>query len=201
MISGISGTVKKFGPSTVHVDTGGVEYEVHVPLSVFEKLQMEPEPRIYLHVYHHFYQDGQRLFGFLEAGQRELFSALLTLKGLGSALALSLLSHLDGPSLLQICEVGDVKSLTRIPRVGKSTAETIVFEIGRKKEKWRQLLAVTGTQPARGAESSEEGLALEALLQLGYKENQARSVLDKVRKEKPEMAGASELIKECLGLL
>ncbi len=207
MISGLRGTINRFGASKVYLDTGGVEYEVQIPLNVFSQLQnLVPSDNLFLHIHHQFMQDEQRLYGFLEVRQRNLFSALLTVKGLGSALALSLLSHLDGPALFDICERGDVKALTHIPRVGKSTAETLIFEINRKKESWKKML-FEETPPLESSvesASGEEELAFQALLQLGYKENQVRSTLQIMRKERDipggggEETGAAEIIKEVL---
>ncbi len=204
MIAGLEGSVVRFGPSTAYINCSGVVYEVYVPLSVFQVLQggMRDKP-VYLHIYHQFYQDGQRLFGFLEAEQRELFAALQTIKGLGSTLALSILSHMDGRTLLSVCESGDVKALTKIPRVGKSTAETIAFEVGRKKEKWHNLILSTGGEKAAPVSmaSPEEEMAYEALVQLGYKEAQVKTAIEKIKKSNNMPDNASDLIRICLGHL
>ncbi len=198
MISGIRGKIARFGASSVHLDTGGVEYEVHVPLNVFEKLQTGKEKEVHLFVYHHFMQDEQRLFGFQEPGQRTLFAALKTIKGLGTSLALSLLSHLDGVTLLELCINKDIKTLCKIPRVGKSTAETLSFEINRKKDKWEKIILAEGTKKPAARDTQEE-LAFQALVQLGYKDKECAEVLLKLKTGKDR--DASELIREALRLL
>lgn len=203
MIAALRGKVARLGTSTVQLDVGGVFYELAVPLDVFAWLQALPAgEEVLLHVVHHFGQDDQRLFGFRAYGQRELFLAIRGLKGIGPALALSLLSHLDGNALLGICERKDTATLQKIPRVGKSTAELIVFEIGRRLERWRKIIAAPGQTPGGTTEVTEpvEGeveLALLALLQLGYKEKEARQVLAKVVGETPDI-GAADLIREAL---
>lgn len=203
MISGLRGRITRFGGSRVYLETGGVEYEIQIPLNVFERLQsFTPDQDIFLHIHHQFLQDDQRLYGFLDVRQRELFRALQGIKGFGSALALSVLSHVDGPSLIAICEKKDTSSLTKIPKVGKSTAETMIFEINRKIDKWKKILSVDqATELPESEEDSELELAFLALVQLGYKENQIRSVLNQIQKSLPDSTSASELIKEALRLL
>lgn len=202
MISALSGTVARMGAASAHIDTGGVTYEVHVPLDVYAWLESQgPESAVRLYTVHHFGQDEQRLFGFRDEGRREFFLALRGLKGIGPALALSILSHVDGPALLALCAQGDVGALQKIPRIGKSTAEMIVFEIGRKMERWRKILP---SDLPRGAEpgqperpGSESELALLALVQLGYKEKEARTLIGQIESDGGEHS-ASELIREAL---
>ena len=204
MIAGISGTVARLGVSSVYIDTGGLEYEVFVPLNVFDELsRTSGGERVRLYIYHHFMQDEQRLFGFREPGQRDLFIAVKNLKGLGTSLALSLLSHLNGKTLLELCERKDVKALTKLPRVGKATAETIIFEVNRKRDKWEQIVGVgEDGVPGEDVRGSEEELAYQALIQLGYKEKEAKEALLKHTSEKDGGGlSASELIREALRLL
>ncbi len=203
MIAGLRGRVAFLQPVLLHLDTGNVIYELHIPLSVFEKLQSHNlQEEVLFYIYHQFLQDGEeRLFGFLDAGQRQVFGALQSIKGLGTSLALSLLSHLDGRTLFDICEKGDIASLTRIPRIGKSTAETIIFEVGRKREKWRGLLAVSSGEDEMDPENlleTDREAALAALVQLGYKESQAAQALGKVAKKVSAQAPASDWIREAL---
>lgn len=211
MIAGLRGRIARFGAARVYLEAGGVTYEVHVPLSVqFQLQQLPPEEEAQLIVYHHFTEGEQRLFGFLDLRQREFFIALQNLKGIGTGLALSLLSHLDGRALLETCERKDVKSLTRIPRVGKTTAETLVFEINRKRSKWEALLEADGeAPPPEGERGREEELAFQALLQLGYKDKEAEEALRRLReeivqaegREAAEALGAADWIARSLRIL
>lgn len=206
MISGLRGRILRFGVSRVHLETsGGVVYEVHVPLNVFDFLQRSEGEEIFLHICHQFLQDEERLYGFLESGPRDFFLALLSVKGLGSGLALSILSHLDGRTLLELCERNDIVSLTRIPRVGKTTAESLAFEINRKKDRfWKLLQDLEHTrETVAGREEDEWDLAFQALLQLGYRENQAKSALEKLSVEEgfSRDETASSLIRNALRFL
>ncbi len=198
MISGLRGTVQRFGASRIYMLAGAVEYEVHVPLNVFEYLQQHADREHFLYIYHLFTSEEQRLYGFLQPSQRELFGAILSLKGFGSVLALSVLSHLDVNGLLELCESGDVKALARIPRVGKKTAESLVFEVNQKKDRFRKLLDSEDSKKATRPSGDEEAdLAEQALLQLGYKDAQVQKALGQAIAQAPR-ASASELIRLAL---
>ncbi len=200
MISGLRGRVNRLGASRVFLETAGVEYEVSVPLVTFEALQPHSGGGdVFLFIAHIFTQDGQKLYGFLEAEQRETFFGLIDIQGVGATLALSLLSHMDPGTLLRTCQTNDVKALSKIPRVGKKTAENLVFHISRSREKWEKLLRSPSTPASTPIETAEE-LALAALLQLGYRDNQVRSVLEKVRVE-GRATEAADIIHAALRML
>jgi len=204
MISGLRGNINRFGVSRIYIEASGVEYEVNVPLNVYEKLQHAGENnQIFLFIYHQFLQDEQRLYGFLEKNQRDFFSAIQNVKGLGSGLSLSILSHLSASQLLSLCEKKDIASLCKIPRVGKNTAETLVFEINRKIDRWKKIIAESDVSEKEPSDSDEE-IIMQALAQLGYRDAQIRSVMDKLKKENPaELAqlNISEKIHRCLQII
>ncbi|MCR9143144.1 MAG: Holliday junction branch migration protein RuvA [bacterium] len=221
MIAGLRGKIQRFGAARVYLDVQGVEYEVHVPLSVQSVLQMQGiGSETSLRIYHHITDSDQRLFGFQAAAQREFFIALQTVKGLGTGLALSLMSHLEPAQFLDLCVRKDVKALCHIPRVGKATAETLVFEVSRRKDRWAKLLqagdgsAESGAGRGKGKTalviadlSEQEDLAMQALVQLGYKESEAAGAIEKLRKkgadadEDPSEWNASAWIERALRIL
>ncbi|MDH5655142.1 MAG: Holliday junction branch migration protein RuvA [Spirochaetia bacterium] len=204
MISGLKGTISGYGASKIYLNVSGVEYEVNVPLNVFEKLQMTGKGQdVFLFVYHQFMQDGQKLYGFLDRNQREFFSAVQNIKGLGTALSLSILSHLSAKQLIDLCEKKDVQSLCRIPRIGKSTAETLVFEVGRKIDRWKKVIALD-EQGQTQLKEYDDDVVLQALAQLGYRDSQIRSAVDKLKKEISEKKldfNISEKIQFCLQVI
>ncbi|MCE9600547.1 MAG: Holliday junction branch migration protein RuvA [Spirochaetia bacterium] len=193
MISGIQGTVARLGASSVFILAGGLEYEVLVPLNVFDLIERQKagtEVRLYIH--HHFSQEDQRLYGFIQPEQREVFRALIQLQGMGPSLVLSVMSHYDGATLLQLCESGNVDALKQIPRVGDKTARRMVFEITGKKDRFKKLLS--GNQKATARESDQD-LAREALVQLGYREQQ---IMEAFKKLDPKPTTASDWISQTL---
>ena len=215
MIHALTGKLAGLGHSQIYLNVEGVEYEIYVPLDVLSTLQKKADQKeaVHLHIYHHFRENEQRLFGFLDASQREFFAALLGLRGLGPSLALSLLSHLSGEELLNLCANNKLDALCRIPRVGKSTAESIVFEIKRQRKKWDKLRELIKEEKDRGGQDDQETeffkeqeMALQALLQLGYREKEAEEALRKVQaqKQKQEIEppkGAAEWIRSALQIL
>lgn len=182
MIAGLYGSLERPGAGRVYVRAGQLVYEVHVPLNVLANLQGQTE-EFYLHIYHQITDSDQRLFGFLNLEQREFFIALQNIKGIGAILALSILSHIEAYELLQIADTKDIKTLTRIPRVGKATAETILFEVNRKKKKWQALLGDHDRATTGKASQIEPelGLAAQALQQLGYKEKEVEQAFIKIQ--------------------
>jgi holliday junction DNA helicase RuvA len=179
MITGIKGVIRRISSGKIYIDTGNLEYEVNVPLNVIYELESRKGEEVRLFIHHQFLQDEQRLYGFLNQSQKDFFAAMQSVKGMGSSLALSLLSHLDGRTLLDIIEKKDLASLTHIPRIGKTTGETLIFEIGRKIDKWRKILSDSDDSASvirTVKDASAEG-AVEALVQLGYKESNARKAI------------------------
>lgn len=210
MITGLQGKVGGVYASTISLDVSGVFYEINIPLSVFSEIAIEPGTHLYLDIYHHFSDSGQRLFGFSNKLSREFFIALLSIKGLGPALALSLLSHFTPAKLLNICALEDVKALTRIPRVGKTTAESLVFEINRRQKKWKAMLendkVLVPNEILREIQVDPQfDLAAQALVTLGYKEAEAQNALETLKSQmepkKWKQARASDLITDCLKVL
>ena len=212
MIHALTGELAGFGPSQVYLAVGGLEYEIHVPLDVLDFLQKkEKGASLHLYIYHHFRENEQRLFGFLDLAQREFFGALLELRGLGPSLALSLLSHLKGEEFIELCASNDLSTLCRIPRVGKSTAESLVFEVKRQRKKWDKILQKERRE-GRAKDKDEEALlreqemALQALLQLGYREREAEKALNEIHRQrqkegKKEVMGAADWIRSALQLM
>ncbi len=195
MISGIHGKLERLGAQSAFIMAGGLEYEVFVPLNVFDYLEKQGEGAdVRLFVHHHFSQEDQRLYGFLDADEREVFRELIRLQGMGPSLALSVLSHFDGQRLLSSAEQNDVQSLMQIPRIGKKTAERLIFEISGRKERFRKLLSGAKTR----VKQSEQELAVQALLQLGYRETQIADAM-KSLSGKPQTA--SEWIAAALRAL
>ncbi len=195
MIAGIKGRIARLGASRAYIEAGGLIYEVLLPLGALAKLERDGVgSQTELVIYHHFGDPEQKLYGFLSFAERDLFVALQDIKGVGGGLALSLLSHLEPAALLELCARKDVKSLTRIPRVGKTTAETLIFEINRRAQKLSRLIAESPA-PARPSGGDQEELALLALQQLGYKESEAIEALRKVAARVDAEQGAGSSVK------
>jgi holliday junction DNA helicase RuvA len=128
MIAHLRGSVLEKHPNLVIVDTGGVGYEVHIPVSTFTRLPdvgAETKLRIHMHVR----EDAMLLYGFHTPEEKLLFEKLITVSGIGPKVALTALSGIAPADLVQAIRSGDIVQLTRIPGVGKKTAERMVVEL------------------------------------------------------------------------
>ncbi len=196
MIAQIAGRLLAKDLDRVEVMTsGGVGYELAIPLSVYETLpHAGAEVLLYTHVVVR--EDGWLLFGFATAGERRVFQRLLTANGVGPALALGLLSHLSADRLVRALREKDIVTLQSVPRVGRKKAERLVLDLA---DKLGDLPsdALGGVRPeGAGAED-----AIRALVSLGYAtmdaEKAVRGALDAGGRGMP----AAELIRNALARL
>ena len=128
MIALLKGILAEKHPSRIIVDTGGVGYDVQVPLSTFYTLG-EPGAALTLRIHTHVREDVIALYGFSTSLEQELFERLIAISGVGPKLALAVLSGIEPADLIRAVRLGDVARLTAIPGVGKKTAERIGLEL------------------------------------------------------------------------
>ena len=128
MIAHLRGTLLVKHPNMVVVDVNGVGYEVAIPVSAFSSLPDKGQP-VELHIHTHVREDALALFGFLTAADKTLFEKLITVSGIGPKLAITTLSGLTAPDLVNAIRSGAIEQLVRIPGVGKKTAERMVLEL------------------------------------------------------------------------
>jgi len=197
MIALLSGQLAYKSFDHVVIDVGGVGYRLLVPLSTYYALPDEGTVRLQVHT--HVREDAILLYGFLTAEEKEMFGLLISVTGIGPKLAVNILSHIPASDLRAALCGGDVKRLSALPGIGKKTAERLVLEL---REKIPRLLPATPQATAAGPEApTADPLEdiLSALVNLGYKENQARKVLESL--EVPPGAGLEEVLKGALRIL
>lgn len=177
MIVRLQGTLIGRQPPALTVDVGGVGYQVEAPLNVFDRLPADGETvTVLTHLV--VKDDGHTLYGFVNEADRALFRELLKVSGIGPRLALAILSGVSGDDFALMVEAGDSQALTRLPGIGKKTAERLILEM-------RGRLSDPGgaTTGGAGGALSAESEAREALTALGYSSSEAlkmiRSVADK----------------------
>ena len=164
MIGHLRGRLVDKQPNRLLVDVGGVGYELNVPLSTFYELG-EPGADVSLRVHTHVREDTLALFGFATRLELDVFERLIAISGVGPRLALAVLSGIEPPDLVRAVRQGDVARLTRIPGVGKKTAERIGLEL---KDRLPPELELADETEAPAAASDDRGDVLSALLNLGY---------------------------------
>lgn len=192
MIARLTGLVLEKGEDHAVLDVQGVGYLVHLSAASLLALPARGE-RTTLRIITHLRQDALDLFGFASEEEEDVFRALLDVKGVGPRAAQNILSGIEPRDLAQAVAQGDVARLTKVPGVGKKTAERLVVEL---KEKLVALARAAGPVAARGAGGLVEQLAA-ALVNLGYKPAQAEQVAEALR-DRTEGKGLDELLREAL---
>jgi len=187
MIGLLRGRLLEKRPNQVILDVGGVGYLVAVPLSTFAALgELHAEVTLLIHT--HVREDALALYGFLSAREKHLFELLLGASGVGPSLALKILSGMNVEELVPAIRSGDLARLTKIPGVGRKTAERMVVELKDKLE----AVAVEAEKPAVAASSAgAEADVKSALINLGYDERTADSAVAEAKRQ----AGTSNFEK------
>jgi len=191
MIGRLSGTLAAKNPPQVLLDVHGVGYELDVPMSTFFNLPALGEPLVLLtHLVVR--EDAQLLYGFLSAAERSAFRELLRIAGIGPRMALALLSGLSVAELAQAVARQDAARLTKVPGIGKKTAERLLLEL-----EGRLGAALGGGGAAAAPADDAQSDIVQALVALGYSERDAAAAL----KTLPPGVGVSEGIKLALKAL
>lgn len=191
MIARLKGTLVDKTPNRVVIDVAGVGYDVLVPLSTFYGLG-EAGSDVALRVHTHVREDVIALYGFSSALEQDLFERLIAINGIGPKLALAVLSGIDPGELVRAIRAQDVARLTRIPGVGKKTAERIGLEL---KDRLPHATAASEA-PAETGDDRRADL-LSALTNLGYKGAVAEKAVDAVLKKAAD-APFEQLLRDIL---
>jgi Holliday junction DNA helicase RuvA len=189
MIGRLSGTLLEKNPPQLLIDCNGVGYEVDVPMSTFYNLPAVGEKTVLL-THLAVREDAHLLYGFGSAEERNAFKQLIKISGVGARTALSILSGMSVHDLAQTVTLQEAARLTRVPGIGKKTAERLLLEL---RGKLGADLGVAGAAHASDANAD----ILNALLALGYSEKEAMLALKQVAPG----TGVSEGIKQALKAL
>jgi Holliday junction DNA helicase RuvA len=179
MIAHLKGTLLEKHPNQVIVETGGVGYDVTVPISTFSALP-DAGAEVRLRIFTHVREDAIALFGFLTREEKTMFERLITVSGIGPKLAVTVLSGLPTPELIGAIRTGQVDMLVRIPGVGKKTAERMVLELRDKLADLGPGAAVAAKPPAETL-SALEADVLSALVNLGCARPAAEAAVRKAK--------------------
>lgn len=192
MIGKLTGKVEIINPTEILIDVNGVGYEVNIPISTFEKIENFNSTSLFIHTIHR--EDQFRLFGFMTVNERNLFKILLDISGIGPAMAVSILSGLSVERLTDAVKSQNTGILTKIPGIGKSKAEKLIFELSRKVKKLEEISG------GSNEETSPLNDAVEALMALGFDEAKASKCIDEISRDNRDIT-IEELIKEALKIL
>jgi Holliday junction DNA helicase RuvA len=187
MIGRISGTLVEKHPPQVVVLSHGVGYEIDVPMSTFYNLPRTGEP-VELLTHLVVREDAHLLFGFLTATERTAFRQLLKVNGVGPKVALAVLSGLSVEDLATAVAAQDAAKLTKVPGVGRKTAERLVLELRDK------LPIAAAAEPTAGARATSD--VLNALLALGYNEREAAAAVKQLPADLPLTDAIRQALKQ-----
>ena len=195
MIALLRGLLIEKHPNQAIVETGGVGYDVIIPVSTFTRLP-EAGAEVRLRIHTHVREDALALYGFLTQDEKALFEKLIGVSGIGPKLAITILSGLAAAELIDAIRRGEVDRLVRIPGIGKKTAERMVLELRDK------LPAAAGEEPTARPEalSAIDQDVLSALLNLGCGRPQAEAAVRKAKAAGGE-AGFEPLFRRALELV
>lgn len=193
MIAFLHGQLVQKLPTNIIIECGGVGYFVRISTQAFEELPREGEGLKIL-IYHHFTESEQSLFGFFRAEEKGLFEKLITVKGIGPKLALTMLSGMNSGQIVESIATANVGLLSKVPGIGKKTAERIILEL---KDKIGSVTSSDSSAPV--SKANEEVVA--ALVSLGYQKAQAEKALLKVLSDTPNQNNVSTLLKDALRVL
>ena len=187
MIARLNGLLIEKSPPHIVLDCGGVGYEVEVPMSTFYNLP-EVGAKIQLLTYMVVREDAQLLYGFGSEQEKSTFKQLLKVNGIGAKSALSILSGVSIDDLVYAVSNQDVAMLTRVPGVGKKTAERLLLEL---KDKFSVTGSITTTTQAKSASHD----ILNALITLGYNEREAVMAVKLLDKDISVAEGIKQALK------
>jgi holliday junction DNA helicase RuvA len=175
VIAWLRGRLLEKSPTRVILDVQGVGYDIAVPVSTFYALG-EPGVEVILRVHTHVREDALSLYGFLTAFELAVFERLIATSGIGPKLALAVLSGIEAAELVQAIQRSDVARLTRIPGVGRKTAERICLEL---KDRLPVAESAAAGAPAAAPEDALRDDLVSALVNLGYHRSAVDKVLDR----------------------
>jgi Holliday junction DNA helicase RuvA len=191
VIGHLRGRLVRKAPPALIVDVNGVGYELEAPMSTFYRLpEVGSEVELATHLVVR--EDAHLLYGFATEDERRLFRDLLRVTGIGPKIGLALLSGIDVDTFMRCVEAQDVDALTRIPGIGRKTAERLLIEM---RDRIRALGQLPASVPVAGSVAGARAEAYAALVALGYRPVEVNRLLQGVDQEG---AGTEELIRRAL---
>lgn len=187
MISFLKGNILSCKPTRIVLDVNGVGYEIHIPLSTYEQINTNTVAQLFIHMVVR--ENAISLYGFNTEEEKEMFSLLLTISGIGPSIAISLLSSMSPQQILSAVKNENIAAFKSIPGIGQSKSEKIVFELKRKLKKLDSLLS---KESERIPHIND---AIEALTSLGFEEKQASSTVNLIVTQNPDIKNIETIIR------
>ncbi|MGH1384390.1 Holliday junction branch migration protein RuvA [Kordia sp.] len=190
MITHIQGKLVEKNPTDVVIECNGVGYFINISLTTYTQLPNQENIKLYTHL--HVREDAHTLYGFFQKAERAVFRLLISVSGIGTSTARTMLSSLNSQQICEAIGSGDVATVQSVKGIGAKTAQRVIIELKDKVIKLYDLDEVSMSQSNTNKEET-----LSALEVLGYTRKQSEKVLDKIIKEMPN-GSVEELIKMAL---
>lgn len=200
MIGRIRGILADRLAPEILVDVGGVFYEVHVPMSTVYQLPAVGRD-VSLHTHLVVREDAHLLYGFFTLQERQMFRSLIKVSGVGPKMALAILSGMAVDEFVRTIRVNDIAGLTRMPGIGRKTAERLIVEMKDRLSEWGSELQVSFPETPMTSGSGDRAISQEAetaLVALGYKPQEATRMIAGVLKADSSITRSEELIRQAL---
>lgn len=198
MIAYIKGNLISAAQTYVIVEANGIGYQIFIPLSTNGRLPNE-KSEIFFHISFVIRENSQSLYGFLTNQEKEIFEALMNITGIGPKLALAIVGHLSVQNLQEAIFQQDLSMLTKVPGIGKKTAERLILEL---KDKFASIFSHSPLDYAVSLPSDPKSLiikdAMSALVNLGYNQIIAQKAIKKTLQEVTEEIDLPTLIRSSL---
>ncbi len=192
MLEYIKGNISELTPTYVVLETGQIGYFIHISLNTYASLESQKTTTLY--IYEAIREDAYTLYGFINKEERQLFSLLISVSGIGPNTARMILSSFSVPELEHIIASDNVNQLKGVKGIGLKTAQRVIIDL---KDKVRGISdAASFNMPANSINTSREE-ALSALVMLGFNPAASAKVIDKIVSESPELS-LEKIIKEAL---
>ena len=200
MIGRIRGILSERLAPEILVDVAGVFYEVHVPMSTVYQLPAVGR-EVSLHTHLVVREDAHLLYGFFTLQERQMFRSLIKVSGVGPKMALTILSGMAVDEFVRTIRVNDIAGLTRMPGIGRKTAERLIVEMKDRLSEWGSELQVTFPDASVGAGAGDRAMSQEAetaLISLGYKPQEAARMIAQVLKADGAISKSEDIIRQAL---
>lgn len=192
MIAFLNGILHSKQQDELIIDVSGVGYSVEISTQTYETLP-DSGKEVKVLIYHHITDSDQRLFGFASSKEKNLFERLITVKGIGPKLGLTILSGLPASNLMEAIVTQDTAALSRISGIGKKTAERMVLELKDKLFDESQPSVATGSTEQR----SKREESISALEALGFRKKDAEKAVVQIQSKDPDLS-ISDVVKKAL---
>lgn len=193
MIDYIKGKIAELTPASVTIETNGIGYFIHISLNTYSMLENHKEAKLY--IYESIREDAYQFFGFSDNHEREIFTHLISVSGVGASTARMMLSSMNPKELASIISTGNADQLKAIKGIGLKTAQRIIVELKDKlKTEGTDQIRIFATTNPLGEE------AVSALVMLGFSQPASQKAVGRILKDKPE-SKIEEIIKTALKML